>query len=88
MSSHPVKAAAMEASPAAEVNAVHAMLAHVPFSSSPRPAGCNVKTKGTRNAGNVYFQAIIVVRYGFPPVIAAAANGARAVGGETSESTA
>ena len=43
---------------------------------------------GTKNAGRVYFHAIIVVLYGLPPVIAAAANGDSAVGGDTSESTA
>ena len=43
---------------------------------------------GTRKAGRVYFQVSIIVRNGLPPVIAAAAKGARAVGGETSESTA
>ena len=43
---------------------------------------------GTRNAGIVYFHDWSVVRYGSPPVIAAAAKGDRAVGGETSERTA
>ena len=43
---------------------------------------------GTRNAGIVYFQHCSVVRYGSPPVIAAAANGDSAVGGDTSDSTA
>ena len=45
-------------------------------------------TNGTTNAGSVYFHECSVVRYGSPPVIAAAANGESAVGGETSESTA
>ena len=44
--------------------------------------------KGTRNAGAVYFQHWSVVLYGSPPVIAAAAKGESAVGGETSERTA
>ena len=44
--------------------------------------------KGTRNAGTVYFQHCMVVLYGSPPVMAAAANGDSAVGGETSDSTA
>ena len=35
-----------------------------------------------------YFHAIIVVSYGSPPVIAAAAKGDSAVGGDTSESSA
>ncbi len=43
---------------------------------------------GTRNAGTVYFQHCKVVLYGSPPVMAAAANGDSAVGGETSLSTA
>jgi hypothetical protein len=47
-----------------------------------------VNTNGTTNAGITYFHEIIVVRKGFPPVIAAAANGDSAVGGLTSESTA
>ncbi len=47
-----------------------------------------VNIKGTRNAGNVYFQVTIIVLNGLPPVIAAAANGESAVGGDTSESTA
>jgi hypothetical protein len=37
----------------------------------------------TRNAGIVYFQDWSVVRYGSPPVIAAAAKGDSAVGGDT-----
>src|SRR2546430_12425041 len=36
----------------------------------------------TRKAGSVYFQACMVVLYGSPPVIAAAANGDRAVRSE------
>jgi hypothetical protein len=44
--------------------------------------------KGTRNAGRVYFQDCSVVLYGSPPVMAAAAKGERAVGGETSDNTA
>src|SRR5216683_2846456 len=59
-----------------------------PVSSSPTPEGSSTNMKGTRNAGNVYFHDCSVVLYGSPPVIAAAANGESAVGGETSESTA
>ena len=47
-----------------------------------------MNTNGTRNAGSVYFHVSIIVRNGFPPVSAAAANGDSAVGGLTSESTA
>ncbi len=43
---------------------------------------------GTRNAGIVYFHDCSVVLYGSPPVIAAAAKGDSAVGGDTSDSTA
>ena len=59
-----------------------------PISSRPWPAGSSTNMNGTRNAGTVYFQHCIVVLYGSPPVIAAAANGDSAVGGETSDSTA
>ena len=47
-----------------------------------------VNTKGTMNAGSVYLHVRIIVLKGLPPVSAAAANGERAVGGLTSESTA
>ena len=57
-------------------------------SSRPVPEASRTNMKGTRNAGAVYFQHCSVVRYGPPPVIAAAANGESAVGGDTSESTA
>ena len=43
---------------------------------------------GTRKAGTVYFQHCSVVLYGSPPVMAAAAKGDSAVGGDTSDSTA
>src|SRR5438874_12614294 len=59
-----------------------------PVSSKPVPLGSSTNMNGIRNAGVVYFQHCIVVRYGPPPVIAAAANGDNAVGGDTSESTA
>src|SRR5437764_2747778 len=59
-----------------------------PVSSNPVPLGASTNMNGTRNAGVVYFQHCSVVVYGSPPVIAAEANGDRAVGGDTSESTA
>src|SRR6266478_2811853 len=59
-----------------------------PVSSRPVPLGSSTNMNGIRNAGVVYFQHCMVVRYGPPPVIAAAANGDKAVGGDTSESTA
>src|SRR5438105_14267179 len=59
-----------------------------PVRSRPVPLGSSTNMNGIRNAGVVYFQLCIVVRYGLPPVLAAAANGDNAVGGDTSESTA
>src|SRR5258706_16414915 len=59
-----------------------------PVSSRPVPLGSSTNMNGTRNAGTVYFQHCSVVLYGSPPVIAAAAKGDSAVGGETSDSTA
>jgi hypothetical protein len=47
-----------------------------------------VNASGTRNATRVYFHASMVVLYGLPPVMAAAAKGDKAVGGVTSDSTA
>ncbi len=52
------------------------------------PSGVRVNMNGTRNAGSVYFHVSIIVANGLPPVSAAAANGERAVGGLTSDSTA
>ena len=65
-----------------------AELLNEPISSRPSPAGSSTNMNGTRNAGIVYFHDCRVVLYGSPPVIAAAANGDSAVGGETSDSTA
>ena len=59
-----------------------------PISNSPCPLGSRTNMNGSRNAGTVYFQHCRVVLYGSPPVIAAAANGDSAVGGDTSDSTA
>src|SRR5688572_27833737 len=59
-----------------------------PMRRSPSPLGSSTNMNGTRNAGVVYFQHCSVVLYGSPPVIAAAAKGDSAVGGDTSESTA
>src|SRR2546421_348455 len=58
------------------------------LSSNPTPIGSRTKIKGTMKAGSVYFHDCSVVLYGSPPVIAAAAKGESAVGGDTSESTA
>src|SRR2546422_3637524 len=53
-----------------------------PVSKRPMPEGSSTNMNGTRNAGMVYFQDCSVVRYGSPPVIAAAAKGESAVGGD------
>ena len=47
-----------------------------------------VNMNGTRKHGKAYFQVSIIVLYGLPPVIAAAAKGDSATGGETSLRTA
>ena len=52
------------------------------------PTAVAEKKKGTRKAGKEYFQACIMARKGFPPVTAAAAEGERPTGGETSDRTA
>src|SRR5215217_613572 len=95
-SAQPWKPPASAAMPTAAVSATSAIenpLAAAsafvePISSRPCPLGSSTNMNGTRNAGTVYFQHCNVVLYGSPPVIAAAANGESAVGGETSDSTA
>ena len=52
------------------------------------PAGKTVNMNGMRKAVIAYFHDIMVVLKGSPPVIAAAAKGERAGGGETSDSKA
>ncbi len=78
--------------PAVAVTTIHATCHHATpggaISSRPAPAGSSTNANGSRNAGSVYFHDCSVVRYGSPSVIAAAANGDSAVGGDTSESTA
>src|SRR6478736_9546519 len=93
---HPWNPAASAAMPSAHVivtSAIDHQLALAsalvdPINSRPCPLGSSTNMKGTRNAGTVYFQHCIVVLYGSPPVMAAAAKGDSAVGGDTSESTA
>ena len=91
-SSHFCTPQASAAMPTMAVQEIHATCSHDAsggtFSSSAMPAGSRTNTNGTTNAGSVYFHDCIVVLYGSPPVIAAAANGDSAVGGETSDSTA
>ena len=74
--------------PTVAVPTVRTMSARGARRSTPAPSGLNVNANGTKNAGSVYFQVSIMVRKGFPPVIAAAANGDNAVGGLTSDRTA
>src|SRR4030095_13021488 len=96
LNSQPWKAPASAMMPTAAVkvtSAIEPQLAsssvlNEPVSSRPVPDGSSTNMKGTRNAGVVYFQHCSVVLYGSPPVIAAAANGDSAVGGDTSDSTA
>src|SRR5207253_10627912 len=72
---------------AAETDASAASGMLTPVHRIASPSGC-VNMSGTRRHGSAYFHVSIMVLYGFPPVIAAAANGESATGGETSESTA
>src|SRR6185312_10383207 len=93
LKSHPWKPPASAMMPTAAVKVTIAIepqsaLASVlkePVRSSPVPLGSSTNMNGTRKAGVVYFQHCSVVRYGSPPVIAAAANGDNAVGGDTSD---
>src|SRR5687768_11299587 len=80
--------AAVKVTKAIEPQSASPSVLNEPVSSSPWPLGSRTNMNGTRKAGVVYFQHCSVVLYGSPPVIAAAANGESAVGGETSESTA
>ncbi|MNC92169.1 hypothetical protein D3C83_85480 [compost metagenome] len=80
--------AAVKVTSAIEPQSALASVLKEPVSRRPCPLGSSTNMKGTRNAGVVYFQHCSVVLYGSPPVIAAAANGESAVGGETSDSTA
>ena len=59
-----------------------------PTMSRFAPSFVAEKRNGTRNAGSEYFHACIIEPKGFPPVMAAAAQGERPTGGETSERTA
>src|SRR2546423_7543665 len=72
---------------AAETDATTASGIPTPVQRIARPSGC-VNMNGTRKQGSAYFHVSIIVLYGLPPVIAAAANGESATGGETSDSTA
>src|SRR5688572_23894159 len=80
--------AAVNVTRAIEPQSAPASVLNEPVSKRPVPLGSSTNMNGTRNAGVVYFQHCSVVLYGSPPVIAAAANGESAVGGETSDSTA
>src|SRR2546428_7071546 len=86
--SQPLIPAAIVASPITEVMNTLITSAAGACNSRPIPSGCTVNMNGTTNAGSVYFQAIIIVLKGLPPVRAAAAMGDRPTGGDTSDSTA
>src|SRR5690606_27359972 len=85
--SHAPVTTASAATAAADASAATRTVPNPPSSSSPTPCGESTATNGTRNAGSVYFQVSHIVRTGRPPVIADAANGESAVGGDTSDST-
>ena len=70
------------------VSVVITTAGHPPRIRRPRPCGSSVNANGTRNAGSAYFHVSIIVLNGRPPVSAAAAKGASAVGGLTSDRTA
>ena len=59
-----------------------------PCMSRCDPLSVMTNAIGARNAGSVYFQVCHMVPIVLPPVIAAAATAARAVGGVTSDNTA
>src|SRR5690606_10268284 len=95
-SSQPWKPTASAKMPAAAVKVTWAISSQFaaaralvePISNKLCPLGSSTKIKGTRKAGMVYFQHCMVVLYGSPPVMADAAKGDKAVGGETSDRTA
>src|SRR5574341_2116151 len=83
--SHPPTPVVKAVMPTIAVKLVKRASAIFPCRSNPTPAGASVNIKGTTNAGSVYFHAMSIVLYGFPPVSADAANGASPTGGENSE---
>src|ERR687892_463797 len=87
-SSHPPVQTANAATAAAAEAVATRMVTGPPSISSPLPCGASTKTNGTRKAGRLYFQVSHIVLTGLPPVIAEAANGESAVGGDTSLRTA
>ena len=67
---------------------VHTIDQTSPCMSRCDPLSVMTNAIGARNAGSVYFQVCHMVPIVLPPVIAAAATAARAVGGVTSDNTA
>lgn len=59
-----------------------------PVPSSPSPFGVTTNAIGARYAGSAYRRVCHMVGTSRPPVTAAAATAASAVGGDTSDSTA
>lgn len=81
-------ATASAATASAETAVVHRTPVRPPVPRSREPLSVRTNANGTRNAGSEYFQVATMVRIGLPPVMAAAAAAASAVGGLTSDSTA
>ena len=85
---HPPVTAASAATATIDTAVVQTTAQTPPCISRCDPLSVMTNAIGARNAGSVYFQACHMVPIVLPPVIAAAATAARAVGGVTSDSTA
>ena len=87
---HPARSltTASAATAAPQTAVAHTMSSKSPRESSRLPLSETMKAIGARKAGRVYLQACIIVGITLPPVIAAEATAASAVGGDTSDSTA
>src|SRR6476469_1174903 len=86
--SQPPVTTARAATPSADTTTTHSTVTASCWSSNAEPLSVNTNANGTRNAGSVYFHVCHIVLITEPPVIAAAATAARAVGGVTSDRTA
>ena len=78
---------ASAATATAETSVASTIRPIAPCPISAAPLGVSTKANGTRNAGSVYFQVASIVLNASPPVMAAEATAASAVGGLTSAST-
>jgi hypothetical protein len=72
----------------ADTSVTHSTVPASCCSSNAEPLSVSTNAIGTRNAGSVYFHVCHIVLITEPPVMAAAATAASAVGGVTSDSTA